>query len=352
MSTSLHSVLAAAEIHTPYRQVFANAAARTGDATVYVTADLYKTALQLDTAQVYYLSAITPVWTSLSGGSGEVNTASNVGAGSGVFKQKTGVDLEFKSLVAGSGITLTPNTNDVTIAASGGGSFDMRDIVAFDHFVIGSNVSERLGALGWLTTVSGTGADMVSTGEVGHPGVLDMGAGTTAAGRVAIYLGDSTNFLNLALGTTQGTIDLEWLVKVNANALSSSNTERLCFGFGDTFDAASGAELTNGIYAEFNPTLSANWRLVTANGGTRTRTTSSGSNPTSGTWYRVTIRMSYPGGTPTAELFVNGTSVASHTTNIPTLGLGLGCRLDCNGTTEPRVQVDYMRCTQVTNKET
>lgn len=46
---------------------------------------------------------------------GEVNTASNVGAGEGVFKQKTGVDLEFKSLVAGTGISLSSDANEITI---------------------------------------------------------------------------------------------------------------------------------------------------------------------------------------------------------------------------------------------
>jgi len=50
------------------------------------------------------------------GGSGEVNTASNVGAGEGVFKQKTGVDLQFKTLIAGSGIEIQNNTNDLTIS--------------------------------------------------------------------------------------------------------------------------------------------------------------------------------------------------------------------------------------------
>ena len=54
-------------------------------------------------------------------GSGEVNTASNVGAGEGVFKQKTGVNLEFKSLTAGANITLTGNANDISISSTGTG---------------------------------------------------------------------------------------------------------------------------------------------------------------------------------------------------------------------------------------
>ena len=54
-------------------------------------------------------------------GSGEANTASNVGGGTGVFKQKTGVDLEFKSLV-GSGITINSKTSTIELTASGGGS--------------------------------------------------------------------------------------------------------------------------------------------------------------------------------------------------------------------------------------
>lgn len=50
---------------------------------------------------------------------GEANTASNKGAGAGVFKSKVGVDLGFRSLVAGAGMSATQNTDDITIAADG-----------------------------------------------------------------------------------------------------------------------------------------------------------------------------------------------------------------------------------------
>ena len=54
------------------------------------------------------------------GGGGEVNTASNVGAGDGVFKAKVGVDLELKSLIGGTNITVTAGTDEITIDEAGG----------------------------------------------------------------------------------------------------------------------------------------------------------------------------------------------------------------------------------------
>jgi len=51
-----------------------------------------------------------------SGGGGETNTASNVGTGQGVFKQKTGVDFEFYEIKAGSSkITVSLVSDDITI---------------------------------------------------------------------------------------------------------------------------------------------------------------------------------------------------------------------------------------------
>lgn len=48
----------------------------------------------------------------------EVNTASNVGLANGVFAQKVGQDLQFKSIVAGDNITVSNDATTVTIAST------------------------------------------------------------------------------------------------------------------------------------------------------------------------------------------------------------------------------------------
>lgn len=53
-----------------------------------------------------------------SGGSGESNTASNVGTGAGIFHSKAGVDLQFRTIVPGAGVSITQNVNDITISAA------------------------------------------------------------------------------------------------------------------------------------------------------------------------------------------------------------------------------------------
>ena len=49
----------------------------------------------------------------------ELNTASNVGIGEIVYKQKTGSNFEFKTLTAGSNVTLSPGTDTIEISFSG-----------------------------------------------------------------------------------------------------------------------------------------------------------------------------------------------------------------------------------------
>lgn len=56
-----------------------------------------------------------------SGGNGEANTSSNVGGGLGLALAKSGVDLPFKTLTAGSNVTLTGSPTEIQISSSGSG---------------------------------------------------------------------------------------------------------------------------------------------------------------------------------------------------------------------------------------
>jgi len=53
-----------------------------------------------------------------TGGDGEINTGRNLGSGEGLFSQKVGKELQFKSLVAGSNVTINSTTSEITIASS------------------------------------------------------------------------------------------------------------------------------------------------------------------------------------------------------------------------------------------
>ncbi len=66
-------------------------------------------------------NTLTLIVTGIQGGAGggEANTASNVGSGSGIWKQKTGVDLEFRSIMGKSGIKIELVTDTYHISVTG-----------------------------------------------------------------------------------------------------------------------------------------------------------------------------------------------------------------------------------------
>lgn len=67
------------------------------------------------------ISAIVP------GGGGTIKDGVNLGAGEGVFASVVGSDMEFKSLVAGTNVSLVSNLDEITINASITGGYDYLD---------------------------------------------------------------------------------------------------------------------------------------------------------------------------------------------------------------------------------
>lgn len=68
---------------------------------------------------VNYLSTFISKGTTITKPDISVISAANVGTGEGVFKQKTNTELQFKSLIGGTGINLVPALDDITINLTG-----------------------------------------------------------------------------------------------------------------------------------------------------------------------------------------------------------------------------------------
>ena len=156
-----------------------------------------------------------------TGGTGEANTASNVGAGGvGVFKQKSGVDLEFKNINAGSSkITVTDDTtNDevdidvdetqLTITASQVSDFDTEvsnnsDVSANTthrgttsgnpHNVTSDEIDVSNIATSTYNSVQDVINTLMSAGKISGGDITDNGDGTVsvAAGTGMIKAADS-----------------------------------------------------------------------------------------------------------------------------------------------------------------
>lgn len=75
------------------------------------------------------------------GGAGEANTASNAGLlGAGVFKTKVGVDLQFRRLVAGSGMTITQGTDAISLSSAPSTAIKaVRTVTTSDAIVVGDD---------------------------------------------------------------------------------------------------------------------------------------------------------------------------------------------------------------------
>lgn len=139
-----------------------------------------------------------------AGGSGEANTSSNVGAGAGLAKAKVGVDLPFKSLLAGANITITPGTNEVTIAVSGLGALAALNTVGTAQ-IDNNSVSDAklrdsaaLSVIGRASNTSGDPADIAAASDhqvlrrsgtsIGF-GAVNIASGSAVTGQLAIANG-------------------------------------------------------------------------------------------------------------------------------------------------------------------
>ena len=237
---------------------------------------------------------------------------------------------------------------DGTFAAPpGGGSFDLRDLIVWDHFQSSNNDPDEHGIMGWREFRNGTGNNVSYTGVAGHPGVLSLQVGTAAGGRAALALGDSSGTGGRIVRGGANPLVCEILCRFPASTdFLVANLEEVTLGLGLEWNNDN--ELNNGLYFRFTPGVDTFWSLVAANAGTRTVLASS-TAPATAAWVRLGFTLT----TSLATFFVNGVSQGTIATNLPpTTGQGFGLKARGSGGIGAQIQIDYASLTQVTDKET
>lgn len=176
-----------------------------------------------------------------SGGVSVITTASNVGSGSGVFKQKTSQDLEFKSITAGAGIVLTANADDIEISTN-------QAAITGSNLGTGTQVfSARVGddlqfrsikssadSINFTIAQStdGNEVEISSTAEINTASNLGSGEGVFA--QKSTY---DLEFKSLVAGTNVTLTSDSNTVTIDVDQPDSSNTA-YSYQFGVTFDGS------------------------------------------------------------------------------------------------------------------
>ena len=113
----------------------------------------------------------------------DTTAAANVGTGSGVFAQKSGTTLQFKSLKGGSNVTLTSDGTSITINGSGnlssetspslGGNLNMNG----NNIIGGGNIEATIYGIDIRTMSATSGVDYGTFTEPNtFTGMIDLGS--------------------------------------------------------------------------------------------------------------------------------------------------------------------------------
>lgn len=227
-------------------------------------------------------------------------------------------------------------------AQSGGGFNPANGVQLFEDFISGGSstsgsASAIFGALGWSWLGNGD-VNYQTTNIASHPGVITLGTTSGATNYSTIAVGGKT-----ATGSYGGngswlidstdSFTMHWWVRFpNLSTAAQRYASYIGFCIGDTSEPASG------IYFTYSEATSANWIIKTGNSGVYSTTTTS-TAVASNTWVKLTITLS----SGTAEYFVDGVSVGTLNTNLPTgvLAIRAGIRKTA-GSTARTIDIDAM----------
>ncbi len=149
------------------------------------------------------------------------NTASNLGTGQGVFAQKVGDDLQFKSLLAGTNVTLTADANNITITAS-------NDTTALNLGIGSGLFTSKSGDNLQLKSIIANAASGISVTPNSNDLTFQLVSANVDAGKLggvaaSDFLRKSDNLASLASAATARTnLDVYSKAEIDANVIRNN----------------------------------------------------------------------------------------------------------------------------------
>lgn len=182
----------------------------------------------------------------------------------------------------------------------------LKDVWIYEDWVAGG----AAGSYTWITSTAGGAVGFNNTAnlDASHPGIVNLNTSNSATGAATARLSGAAGQGSILLGG--GVLDCYWIMKLDTLS-DVTNTYTIRIGLGDN----SNADNVAGVYFEYTDGVnSGNWQIKTAANSVRTTTNTSTAVDTNWTTLRINVNAD----ATLCTFYINGSSVGTINTNIPT----------------------------------
>jgi len=200
----------------------------------------------------------------------------------------------------------------------------------YEHF--GSAAVAATALDNFAESSSAAGTNTKQAGGLYHPGVLRLTTGATSGNNKRLHLGSAANDANFNPALFDR---FRWVVRI-----PTITTITIRLGLMVDVSAADGG--TAGAYFDFDPAVSANWRMVTRQGASSTA--NNAATVAANNWYALEARRLASG---SWEFWINEVLRFTHSATLPSTSCAFGCLVQTGAAAARSVDLDlaYARAT-------